>query len=56
MTSAVVHAIEDGRLFMVTHPGEYIPVDISDGVLTDDFLPGEGKLYRLRYDEFPAQP
>ncbi|MBP3371326.1 MAG: PHP domain-containing protein [Clostridia bacterium] len=29
MTSAVVHAIEGGRLFMVTHPGEYIPVDMQ---------------------------
>lgn len=31
------------------HTGEYIPVDISKGTLSDSFLAGEGKLYRLNY-------
>ncbi|MBE6585661.1 MAG: hypothetical protein E7645_03940 [Ruminococcaceae bacterium] len=35
--------------------GEYIPVKFSDGMLTDTFKPGEGKLYRLRYDEYPQE-
>ncbi len=34
--------------------GEYIPVTFEDGMLTDTFRPGEGKLYRLRYDDPPA--
>ncbi len=31
--------------------GEYIPVEITDGQLTDTFRVGEGKLYRLRRDD-----
>ncbi len=34
--------------------GEYIPVTFEDGVLSDTFRPGEGKLYRLRYDDPPV--
>ena len=30
--------------------GEYIKMDISDGILKDNFRFGEGKLYRLCYD------
>ena len=30
--------------------GEYIKMDISDGILKDEFKYGEGKLYRLCYD------
>ena len=30
--------------------GEYVKMDISNGVLTDDFKYGEGKVYRLCYD------
>lgn len=35
--------------------GEYIPMGIEDSTFTDSFLPGEGKLYRLRYDEPPFE-
>ena len=35
--------------------GEYIPVKFEDGKLNDDYLPGEGKLYRLRYDNPPSE-
>ena len=35
--------------------GEYVPVDISDGSLEDSFRAGEGKLYRLRYDDPPVE-
>lgn len=35
--------------------GEYIPVTFEDGKLTDTFRPGEGKLYRLRYDDPPTE-
>ena len=35
--------------------GEYIPVRLTDGKLTDTFRPGEGKLYRVRRDEPPAE-
>ena len=35
--------------------GEYIPVELTDGQLTLDYLAGEGKLYRLRYDESPFE-
>ena len=34
--------------------GEYIPVTFEDGKLIDTFRPGEGKLYRLRYDDPPV--
>lgn len=34
--------------------GEYIPVEFVDGALKDDFGPGEGRLYRLRYDNPPS--
>lgn len=33
------------------HIGEYIPVELRDGTLKDSYLAGEGKLYRLRYDD-----
>ena len=29
MTLAAKNAIESGRIFMITHPGEYIPVDMT---------------------------
>ena len=35
--------------------GEYVPVDISSGSLEDSFRAGEGKLYRLRYDDPPVE-
>ena len=35
--------------------GEYIPVEFEDGMLKEKFLPGEGRLYRLRYDDPPAE-
>ena len=35
--------------------GEYIPVEIKDGVLEDTFRAGEGKVYRLRTDEPPVE-
>lgn len=31
--------------------GEYIPVTFNQNMLEEDFLPGEGKIYRLRYDD-----
>ena len=31
--------------------GEYTPVEFQNGMLEDEFLPGEGRLYRLRYDD-----
>ena len=34
--------------------GEYIPVMFEDGMLKDTFRTGEGKLYRLRYDDPPV--
>ena len=34
--------------------GEYIPVEFVNGALKDNFKPGEGKLYRLRYDNPPS--
>ena len=34
--------------------GEYIPVEFVDGALKDAFEPGEGRLYRLRYDDPPS--
>ena len=37
------------------HIGEYSPVEFVDGMLKDAFLPGEGKLYRLRYDDPPSE-
>ena len=37
------------------HTGEYIPVEFVDGELRDTYLPGEGKLYRLRYDDPPSE-
>ncbi len=37
------------------HIGEYVPVEFTDGLLKDEFLAGEGKLYRLRYDDFPVE-
>ena len=37
------------------HIGEYIPVEFTDGLLKDEFLAGEGKLYRLRYDAPPSE-
>lgn len=35
--------------------GEYIPVEIKDGVLEETFRAGEGRVYRLRTDEPPAE-
>jgi len=35
--------------------GEYIPIEFKDGMFEDDFLPGEGRLYRLRYDNPPSE-
>ena len=35
--------------------GEYIPVEIKDGVMEVTFRPGEGRVYRLRTDEPPAE-
>ena len=35
--------------------GEYIPIDISDGMLKDTFKAGEGKLYRLDYVGTPEE-
>ena len=35
--------------------GEYIPMEFTDGKLNDSYLPGEGKLYRLRYDTPPSE-
>ena len=35
--------------------GEYIPVELENGLLSDTFRPGEGKLYRLRYDDPPSK-
>lgn len=35
--------------------GEYIPVEFEDGKMTDSYLIGEGKLYRLRYDDPPSE-
>ena len=37
------------------HIGEYIPVEFEDGLLKDKFLPGEGRVYRLRYDDPPSE-
>ena len=34
--------------------GEYIPMELTNGELADTFRPGEGKIYRLRYDEPPV--
>ena len=39
-----------GIEYLDPHTGEYIPMDISDGVLTDSYDIGEGKLYRLKGD------
>ena len=36
--------------------GEHVPMMLDDGLLVDTFLPGEGKLYRLRYDEYVEAP
>lgn len=33
--------------YLDPYTGEYVPADISDGVLTADFKIGEGRLYRL---------
>ena len=35
--------------------GEYIPVEIQDGVMEETFRAGEGRVYRLRTDEPPAE-
>ena len=37
------------------HIGEYIPMELEDGMLKDSYLVGEGKLYRLRYDTPPSE-
>ena len=37
------------------HTGEYIPVEITDGVMEETFLAGEGRVYRLRTDEPPVE-
>ena len=37
------------------HTGEYIPVEIKDGVMEETFLAGEGRVYRLRTDEPPVE-
>ena len=36
--------------------GEYVPMDISEGTLSDSFRAGEGKLYRLKGDVQLAAP
>ena len=35
--------------------GEYIPVEITDGVMEETFRAGEGRVYRLRTDEPPVE-
>ena len=35
--------------------GEYVPVEIKDGVMEETFLAGEGRIYRLRTDEPPTE-
>ncbi len=35
--------------------GEYIPVEIEDGVMEETFRAGEGRVYRLRTDEPPVE-
>ena len=35
--------------------GEYIPVEIKDGVMEETFRAGEGRVYRLRTDDPPAE-
>ena len=35
--------------------GEYIPVEIKDGVMEETFRAGEGRVYRLRTDEPPVE-
>lgn len=35
--------------------GEYVPVQMTDGVISEAFRPGEGRLYRLRYDNPPME-
>ena len=35
--------------------GEYIPVEIKDGVMEETFRAGEGRVYRLRTDEPPTE-
>jgi hypothetical protein len=35
--------------------GEYTPVEIKDGVMEETFRAGEGRVYRLRTDEPPAE-
>ena len=35
--------------------GEYIPVEITGGKMSESFRAGEGKLYRLRYDDPPVE-
>ena len=47
-----IEAIE----YLDPHTGEYIPMDISDGMLKDTFLVGEGKLYRLKGDVQLSSP
>ena len=37
------------------HTGEYTPVEITDGVIEETFLAGEGRVYRLRTDEPPVE-
>ena len=37
------------------HTGEHIPMELTDGMLTDTYVAGEGKLYRLRYDTPPSE-
>jgi hypothetical protein len=34
--------------------GEYIPVELTNNKFSTDFRPGEGRLYRLRYDAPPS--
>jgi hypothetical protein len=34
--------------------GEYTPVEIKDGVMEETFRAGEGRVYRLRTDDPPA--
>ncbi len=47
-----IEAIE----YLDPYTGEYVPVGISDGVLTDTFRIGEGKLYRLKGDVQLSSP
>lgn len=40
----------EGIEYLDPYTGEYVPMDISDGKLSDTFAVGQGKLYRLKGD------